>query len=110
MYSPVVGLIARQTRAMNARLLASTDANNLTITSIAHRVALRVFQCDGRDDQIAHGLLRQSFRIGHDVAEEIAIDVCIVALLLQGEAEQGFALDRVRLVVGIDLSGECEIE
>jgi hypothetical protein len=51
-HPPVVGLVTGQTGAVNAGLLASTEADDLAVDGVAHRVALGVLESDGSDSEI----------------------------------------------------------
>ena len=100
---PVVGLVARQTRAVDAALLARADADALTILHIAYGVGLGVLEGDHGNRQVALGKVGQLLVFGDDIAEKIVSDDQFVALLLEGDAEYILALQLFRLIGGVDL-------
>ena len=101
---PDVGLVACQTCAVDAALLAGSDADGLTILHVADTVRLRVFQCDEADDEIASCLRTEGLVLRGDVLEEgIIVEANLVASLLECDAKHLLALDGVGGVRRINL-------
>ena len=87
---------------MNAALLSRADADGLSVLGVAHGVALRIFQRDERDAQVADSLGRKGLVVGGYVFKEgIRSKVNVVASLLEGNAKHLLALQRFGAVVGI---------
>lgn len=53
---PVVGLVAREARAVDAGLLAGPEADDGPVQGVADRVGLRVLEGDRRDEEVELGL------------------------------------------------------
>ena len=101
---PLVGLAARQTGAMDAALLTGSDADGLPVFHVAHRVALCVLQRDERNDEIAHGLGRESLVTGGNIPEECrVVEFHLVAPLFERDAVHLLALNGGGLEVRIYL-------
>ena len=100
---PVVGLAARQPRAVDAALLTGADADRLAVLDVADGVGLGVFERDERDDEVDPGLLRQLLRVRHEVLQAAFIDDAVVVALLEGDAEDVAVLVRGANVSFIDL-------
>ena len=99
---PDVGLVAGKARAVNAALLSRTDTDGLSVLGVAHGVALRIFQRDERNAQVADSLGREGLVVGRNVFKEgIGGEVDVVASLLEGNAEHLLALQRFGAVVGV---------
>ena len=79
---PSVRLSARETCAVDSRLLSRADADGLSVVSVADRVGLRVFKGDKRDDEVARSVIREVFVLGDDVCEELAVYLKVVSALL----------------------------
>ena len=101
---PVVGLIAGQTRAVDAALLAGAYADGLSVLDVAHGVGLGVLKGDEGHDHIHLGLLGQVVVLGHDVGEQGLIDFEVVAALLEGDAEDVLVLLGSGDIVRVDLN------
>ena len=101
---PVVGLIAGQTRAVDAALLAGAYADGLSVLDVAHGVGLGVLEGDEGHDHIHLGLLGQVVVLGHDVGEQGLIDFEVVAALLEGDAEDVLVLLGSGDVVRVDFN------
>ena len=101
---PYIGLVACQTGAVDAALLAGTDTDGLSVLDVAHRVALGVLERDEGNDQVALGLGRKGLVLGGNVLEEGGvIEPNLVAALLKGDAEHLLALYGRGGIVGIYL-------
>ena len=100
---PEIGLSTSQTGAVDAGLLACTDADNSTMVSIGDTVGLCVLEGKGGDDEVCDGLLREILVLGDYVLEELRIDFGVVAGLLEGDAVDLLGLNGRRNVGGIDL-------
>ena len=62
------------------------------------------FQHDQADDQIAALLVTDELVLGHDVLQHRLVgNIQILAALFKGHAEHGAGLQRLRLVVSVDL-------
>ncbi len=101
---PGIGLTAGKTCAMDSRLLTGADADGLTVISIANGIRLRVFKSDKSDDEIARGSLREFFVFGDDIRQQSVVDLELVSSLLEGDAVDLLALDRVGLEARVDLN------
>ena len=91
---------------MNAGLLASADADGLTVFGIADRIGLRVFECNQGNQQVAFGLGRDVFVFRRDFLEAFLRQLDFVALLFKGDAEDLFFLEFFRLVVRVHLENQ----
>ena len=100
---PAIGLIARQARAVDARLLARAHADGLAAQRIAHGIRLRVFERNQRDQQIAHGAVGNLFVGRGPVFQHGGLQLDVVVPLLEGDAIAHLALQRSGPVSGIDL-------
>ena len=101
---PVVGLLACQTGAVHAALLARTDADGLAVLHVADAVGLGVFQHDQADDEVAALLVADDLVLGHNVLQHRLIgNVQVLTALLEGHAKDRAGLQRLRLIVGVDL-------
>ncbi len=100
---PGVGLVARQTRAVNAALLTGAHANSLAVLHVAHGIALRVLQCDKSHDHVDLRRRRNLLVLGDHVGQQFLVDLEIVAALLEGDAEDVLQLGLGRHVVRVDL-------
>lgn len=106
-HPPVVGLVTRKTGAVNARLLAGAEADDLAVDGVADRVALRVLEGDGGDAEVAGGALGQGAVLGGDYcSERLGRDFDIVAVLLQVDAVDGTGLGWAGVVFGVNLKDE----
>ena len=100
---PVVGLLARQTGAVDAALLTGTHADGLAIVGIADAVGLSVFQGDEGDDEVALLLLRDGLVLGDPVGQHgVGVDDQLVAALLEGDAVHLLVLHRGGLILRVD--------
>ena len=90
---PVVCLVARQARAVDAALLTRAHADGLTILHVAHRIRLRVLQRDERHHHVCFGSGGHVLVLGHHVLKQRLVDFEVVATLLEGDAEHVFALN-----------------
>lgn len=70
---PYIGLIASQARAMYATLLTGTNADGLPVLNITHRIALRIFKGDKRNDEVAEGFGRKMFVPCGDVLKQFRV-------------------------------------
>ena len=100
---PDVRLVAGQTGAVDAALLAGPHTDGHAVFDIADRVGLGVFQGDEGEEHIVLGLLGQLLVLGDHVLEHLLTDVQIVVALLKGDAEDVPALDGGGGVAGVDL-------
>lgn len=82
----VIGLAARETRAVDAGLLTGAQADNHAIVRVADAVGLGVLESNGGDDEVTKGIGRERRGCGDNVAETLGIDLGVVATLLQMEA------------------------
>ena len=62
-HPPIVGLVPSETRAVDSRLLASAEADDLAIERIAYTVGLGVFDCNGRNGEVSKGRIWEPRRI-----------------------------------------------
>ena len=100
---PVVSLLACQTGAVDAALLAGTHADGLTAGGVAHAVGLGVLQGDEGNDQIAFLLLGHVLVLGDPVVQHgVGVDDQLVAALLKGDAVHLLVLDGSGLVGRVD--------
>lgn len=104
-HPPVVGLVTRQTGAVDAGLLASAEPDDLAVDGVADGVALGIFKGDGGNGEVASGVLGEGASIlgSDDGSEGLGRDLGVVAVLLEGDAVDGAGLDGAGSVVGIDL-------
>ena len=101
---PDVGLLSGQSGAVDAALLTGTDADGLSVFHVADGVRLRVFQCDKGDNEVATGLLGEGLVLGGNVFEQGGVvETDLVAALLEGDAEDLFALNGSGTVGRVDL-------
>ncbi len=101
---PDIRLVARKTRAVDAALLAGADADGLTVLRIADGVRLRVFQRDEGEHQIKLCVLRNLFAFRHKICQHVRVDFQLVSALLERDAENILVLNRLRLVIRVDLN------
>ena len=100
---PVVGLLACQTGAVDAALLACTYADGLAIVGVAHAVGLGVLQGDEGNNEVALLLLGHILILGDPVVQHgVGVDHQLVAALLKGDAVYLLMLDGSRLVGRVD--------
>ena len=89
---------------MDAALLTGSDADGLSVLDVAHRVGLRVFEGNERDDEVTLGFSREGLVLRGDVLKERIIgQVDFVASLLEGDAEALLVLDGGGAVGGVYL-------
>ena len=100
---PVVGLVAGESRAVDAALLTCADTDGHAVLDVADRVGLRVLERDERKDHVVLCALRQILVLGDDVGEQALVDFVVVVTLLKADAENVALLDRLRLIVRVDL-------
>ena len=117
---PQVRLVACETRAVDARLLAGADADDRSAVCVRYAVRLCELESEGRDDEVGQGLARELdvgelngrlWKIGsahllvfcHDVLKEFGIDYRVVASLLKVDTVYLSCLDIRGLEVGVDL-------
>ena len=91
---------------MDAALLAGADADGLAVLRVADGVGLRVLERDQGDQQVALCVLRQVVVLRRDILEAVFRDGDVVALLLEGDAEDLLALELCRLIGGIHLQDQ----
>ena len=89
---PVVRLVARQTRAVDAALLARAHADGLAVLHIADGVGLGVLQGDEGDEHVPLGGLGQLLVVSDDVVQQGLADGEAVAALLEGDTEDVLVL------------------
>ena len=100
---PIVGLLACQTGAVDAALLAGTHADGLTACGVADTVGLGVFQGDKGNDQVPLLLLGHALVLGDPVGQHgVGVDGQLVAALLKGDAVHLLVFHRGGLVVGVN--------
>ena len=100
---PVVGLLACQTGAVDAALLAGTHADGLAACGVADAVGLGVFQGDEGNDEVALLLLGHGLVLSDPVGQHgVGVDGQLVAALLEGDAVDLLVLHGVRLVGRVD--------
>lgn len=81
---PVVGLVTSKTGAVNTRLLAGSESDDLAILGEADRVGLGVLECDGSDDQVDDRLLGElGAGRGDDTGEGLVANLNVVASLVE---------------------------
>ena len=102
-HEPVVRLAAREARAVDAALLTCADADGHAVLDVADRVGLGVLKRDKREDHVVLRALRQILVLGNDVVQQALADLVVVVALLEADAENVALLDRLRLVVRVDL-------
>lgn len=100
---PVVGLVTGKTGAVDTRLLASAETDNHTVLGVADGVGLCVLESNGGHGQVNEGLLGNVLVLRDNLLERRGVDDGVVALLLQGNAVDLAGLNRVGVVVGVDL-------
>ena len=101
---PDVCLVACQTGAVNAALLTCADTDGLTVFDVANAVALRIFEGNQGNDEVALGVGREVLVDGRNVLEECrVIQFHFVPALFECHAEHLFTLDRCRGVVRVNL-------
>ena len=100
---PEVRLLASQTGAVDAALLAGTHADGLAAEGIAHAVGLGVLQGDEGNDQVALLIFGEGLVFGDHVLQPALVDLHVVAALLKGHTEHLLVLHRSGHIVGVDL-------
>ena len=100
---PVVRLAAREARAVDTALLTCADADGHAVLDVADRVGLGVLERDEREDHVVLCALRQILVLGNDIVQQALADLVVVVALLEADAENITLLDRLWLVVRIDL-------
>ncbi|KAH6608706.1 hypothetical protein Trco_002052 [Trichoderma cornu-damae] len=107
-HPPVVGLVAGEAGAVDARLLAGAEADDLAVDGVADGVALGIFEGDGGDGEVAGGALGEGSGVlgSDDGAERPGGDLGVVAVLLEADAVDGPGLDGAGVVVRVDLEDE----
>ena len=100
---PVVRLLACQTGAVDAALLACAHADGLTVLHVADGVGLGVFQSDEGHDHVDLGSLRKLLVFRDDVGQHLPVDHKVIAALLEGDAEHILVLRGGGDVVRVDL-------
>ena len=88
---------------MDAALLAGAHAHSLAAEGVADGVGLGVLEGDEGDDQVELRALGQFLVLCHDLFEQSAIDLKVVAPLLKGDTEDLLVLLGIGDVVRIDL-------
>ena len=88
---------------MHAGLLAGADADGLAVHGEADGVGLGVFEGDERDDEIDGSVVGKFLVCSHDVGQQRAVDLKVVAALLEGDAEDLLGLLGIGHVVRIHL-------
>lgn len=79
---PVVCLVSCKTCAVDAGLLPGTQANDLSMLSVADRVGLGVFERDSCNSEVNDGRLGNGgVRGGDDLGEALGGDLDIIAAL-----------------------------
>ena len=100
---PVVGLLACQTGAVDAALLACAHADGLAVVGVAHAVGLSILQGDECNDQITLLLFGHVLVLGDPVVQHgVGVDDQLVAALLKGDAVHLLVLDGSGLVGRVD--------
>jgi hypothetical protein len=83
---PVVGLVASKTGAVNARLLTSSESDDLTVLGVTDGVGLGVLERNGSDDQVGDRLLGKLSTGGcDDAGEGLVVDLDVVPFLGKGD-------------------------
>ena len=100
---PVVRLVAGQTGAVDAALLAGAHADGLTVLHVADGVGLGIFQGDEGHHHVNGRLLGQILVDGDNVIQQLPVNAVVVAPLLEGDAEHVLPLDLGGNVICIDL-------
>ena len=100
---PVVRLLARQPRTVDARLLSRSDADGLSALNVADGIGLGVFERDHRDGKIDFRLIGQLLLVRHNICKKVVVDDKLVAPLLKRNAVHLLAFQRPRLVTLVDL-------
>ena len=88
---------------MNTGLLSGTDTDCLPVIGKANRVGLGIFQGNQRNHQIPLGTFRQGLVLGHDILQQLLVDLKIISLLFKGDTEDLLALHRLRGIRRVDL-------
>ena len=84
-------------------LLSGADADCLSVFDVADRVALRIFQRDQSDDQVAFGFVREVLVLRRDISQQAFVQFDFVASLFERDAEYILVFDRGRAVGRVDL-------
>lgn len=101
---PLVGFLTGQSCAVDTALLSGSDTNGLSVLNVTNRVALRVFECDERNLQVAESLRSEFLILCRHVLEQLRIaEVNLVAALLECYAEYLLVLDGVRAIFRVNL-------
>ena len=91
---------------MDARLLPGTDADRLTVFGIADGIGLGVLQGDEGEQEVTPGTCGKFLVLRDDILEAVLRDGDVVALLLEGHAEDGLRFLFSRAVSRIHLDDE----
>ena len=105
-HEPLVSLVAGQSCAVHAGLLARAHAHHLSLPSHAHGIGLGVLQRDGGDDQCFHDLRPHIAPAGNNVVEQRRRDRHRRTVLLELHAKHIAALECRWLEVRIHLQDQ----
>ena len=84
---PIIGLVTRETSAVDAGLLACAEADDLSVFGVADGVGLGVFEGDGCDGEVDDsGIREDGVGRGDDVGEGLGGDFDVVAVLGEGDS------------------------
>ena len=100
---PVVGLVSRQTRAVDAGLLARADADGLSALHIADGIGLGILQGDQGDLHVDERRLRMSFLSVTTLESSFSSTHSSIDIRIEGDAVHLLSLDFSRTVIRIDL-------
>ena len=100
---PGVSLVASEAGAVHAALLTGTHADGLAVLDVADAVGLRVLEGDERDDHVTDGALGNVLALGHEVADQLGVDLVEVVALLKGDTKDVLGLDGGALIGRVDL-------
>ena len=83
---PVVGLVTGKAGAVDTRLLAGTESDDLAVLCVADGVGLRILERDGGHDQVDDRLLGElGAGGGDDAGEGLVADLDVIASLSKGD-------------------------
>ena len=96
---PIVGFVAGKTCAMNAALLAGTDANGLPVFHVTYRIALCVFKDDECNDEVSACIGWDVLALGGNVGKQRSIiQPYLISALFKCNAKYLLAFNGVRTI------------
>ena len=103
---PVVRLGSGKPGAVDAGLLAGSDADGLAVLDEAYRIRLGILQSDQGNLDIPDCFRAQVLILCDNISKESVVDYQILTALLKGHAEHLLALQLRRPVIRIDLNND----